>query len=97
MKRDQVLQLLKESYDELSEKYQVDSLILFGSTARDEANLGNDVDILVAFSEPVGLFRFISLKQHLEKLLGCKVDLGTHRSLKPAIKEKVLAGAIHVP
>ena len=97
MKRDQVLQILCESYDELSEKYQVDSLLLFGSTARDEGHHDSDVDILVAFSQPVGLFHFISLKGRLEELLGCKVDLGTHRSLKPAIKGKVLAEAIHVP
>ncbi len=44
--------------------------ILFGSVARDEASIGSDVDLLVEFKEPIGLFRFIELQHHLEKLLG---------------------------
>ena len=64
--------------------------------ARDEARLDSDVDILVEFSEPVGLFLFIELKQYLEEILGCKVDLGTPRSLKPYLKDRVMDEAIHV-
>ncbi len=56
----------------------------------------SDVDILVEFSRPVGLFQFIELQQRLEALLGSKVDLGTPRSLRPRIKERVLQEAIRV-
>lgn len=97
MKRDEALRALRQERKELAERYHVASLALFGSVARDEARSDSDVDILVEFSQPVGLFLFIELQQELEKLLGCKVDLGTPRSLKPRIKEQVLREAIHVP
>ncbi|MEJ2706392.1 MAG: nucleotidyltransferase family protein [Anaerolineales bacterium] len=96
MKRSQVLQILLQQRKELTERYHVASLFLFGSVARDEASPDSDIDILVEFSQPVGLFHFIELKQHLEELLGCEVDLGTPRSLKPYLKEQILKEAVRV-
>jgi len=96
MKREDVLRILRKQQKELADRYNVASLSLFGSVARDEALLVSDVDLLVEFSQPVGLFLFIELQQHLETMLGCKVDLGTPRSLKPRIKEHVLKEAIRV-
>lgn len=96
MKRNEAVHLLRQHRKELSEKYQVKSLSLFGSVARDEARPDSDIDILVEFSRPVGLFHFIELQQRLGEILGCTVDLGTPRSLKPYIKEQVLQEAILV-
>lgn len=96
MKRSQVLQILLQQRKELTERYHVASLFLFGSVARDEASPDSDIDILVEFSQPVGLFHFIELKQRLEELLGCEVDLGTPRSLKPYLKEQILKEAVRV-
>jgi predicted nucleotidyltransferase len=96
MKKSDVIRILKRQSKELEENFSVASLSLFGSVARDEASAGSDVDLLVEFSKPVGLFQFIELQQRLEELLECKVDLGTPRSLKPRIKEHVLQEAIRV-
>ena len=96
MKRSDVLRILHENSGELSGKYGVKSMALFGSVARDEARPDSDVDLLVEFDRPVGLFAFIGLQQFLENLLGSKVDLGTLRSLKPRLKDSVLQEAIHV-
>lgn len=96
MKRAEVIRILRERQAELHESYSVKSLALFGSVARDEARPDSDVDLLVEFEKPVGLFHFIGLQQRLETLLGCKVDLGTPRSLKPRLKETVLEEAIYV-
>ncbi|MBE0687638.1 MAG: nucleotidyltransferase family protein [Anaerolineaceae bacterium] len=95
MKRDEVLSALKQN-NILAEQFGIKSLYLFGSTARDEARPDSDVDLLVEFNRPLGLFEFIELQQKLESILGCKVDLGTKRSLKQQIKEEVLQGAILV-
>jgi predicted nucleotidyltransferase len=95
MKREQVINLIRQKQTELSLRYHVESITLFGSVARDEACMDSDVDILVEFSQPVGLFHFIDLKQYLEEILRCKVDLGTPRSLKPYIlDEEILWKAI---
>ncbi len=96
MKRDDVIRVLKKHRVELHRQYGVKSLSLFGSVARNEARSESDVDLLVEFSHPVGLFAFIGLQQYLKSLLGCKVDLGTPGSLKPRLKEIVLREAIHV-
>lgn len=96
MKRDQVIRILSERRSEIYENFQVKSLALFGSVARDEARSDSDVDLLVEFSHPVGLFHFIGLQQYLESLLGNPVDLGTVTSLKPYLKESVMREAIHV-
>jgi hypothetical protein len=96
MKRDQVIRILAGYSSELYENYAVKSLALFGSVARDEARQDSDVDLLVEFSRPVGLFQFIGLQQYLETLLGCRVDLGTPASLKPTLRESILQEAIHV-
>ena len=96
MRRDDVILRLTEQRRELEQNYGVETLFLFGSTARDEASPESDVDLLVEFGRPIGLFKFIELQQHLESLLECKVDLGTKRSLKPFIKDEVLKDAIRV-
>jgi len=96
MNREDVLYRLRHQKQELTEQYHVASLSLFDSVARNQALPGSDVDLLVEFSQPVGLFQFIELQQYLEDILGCQVDLGTPRSLKPFIKQEVLQEAIRV-
>jgi len=96
MKREDIIRILKEQQKTLTERYNVERLSLFGSVARGEARDDSDVDLLVEFSQPVGLFQFIELQQWLQSFLGCDVDLGTPRSLKSAIKDQVLREAIRV-
>ncbi len=96
MKREKVLQLLSARANELQEQFGVKSLSLFGSVARDEATEVSDVDLLVEFDRPTGYFGLIALQEHLEGLLGCKVDIGTRNSLKPRLRTRVLQESIHV-
>jgi predicted nucleotidyltransferase len=42
---------------------------------RGEQKGSSDVDVLVEFEEPVGLFEFMKLENYLSELLGVKVDL----------------------
>jgi len=74
--------------------FGVKSLMLFGSVARDEAHLDSDVDLLVEFDRPVGLFTFVRLKRYLEEIFNTSVDLGTPDSLKPYLQELVTREAI---
>jgi predicted nucleotidyltransferase len=96
MKRDEVVRILHEQQKELVERYHIASLSLFGSVARDEARVDSDIDIMVKFARPTGLFQFIDLKKRLEALFGCKVDIGKQRSLKPHLRARVLQEAIRV-
>jgi len=96
MKREEIIHILHQNRNHFAEYYGVKSLALFGSVARDEARLDSDVDLLVEFNRPVGLFGLFKLQDALEKLLGCPVDLGTSASLKPRIRTQVLSECIRV-
>ncbi len=90
------MKIIRAIANHIAEKFDPAQIILFGSHAYGKPTAWSDVDLLVEFSRPVGLFQFIELQQRLEALLGRKVDLGTPRSLKPRIKEHVLREAILV-
>jgi hypothetical protein len=96
MKRDQALATLKTERERLQREYGVKSLALFGSVARDEATAASDLDLLVEFDRPTGLLGLFNLQAHLEELLGCPVDLGTPSSLKPRVRQRVLAEVVYV-
>jgi predicted nucleotidyltransferase len=93
MRRDQALDRLTSHRNEL-DGFKVASISVFGSVARDEAQEGSDVDLLVEFSEPVGLFHFVRLKRYLEDILGARVDLVTPGALKSQLRERILSEAI---
>jgi hypothetical protein len=77
------------------EQMSVKSIALFGSTARGDDNSDSDIDILIEFSRPVGLFHFIEVKEFLEKVLGREVDLVTRAALKPQLRERILEEAVN--
>jgi len=77
-------------------KLGVLTLALFGSVARNEGKAGSDVDILVDFDAKKGFFVFVDLKNYLETILKCEVDLVTKNALHPALKKKILQEAKHV-
>src|SRR3989338_4964026 len=63
---------------------------IFGSYARGENKSESDLDILVKFSKPKGLFDIIGLERELSEKLERKVDLVTQGALSPYIKDNVL-------
>ena len=93
MKRDEVLAIVAAHRQQL-QAMGVKSLELFGSVARDEAGPDSDVDFLVDFDRPVGLFEFIEVRLYLEDVLGCSVDMGTQNALREHLREPVLKDVI---
>ncbi len=94
MRKEEIIQVLKNNRKELN-RFHVASLSLFGSVVRGEARSSSDIDILVEFSETVGIFDFIRLKLFLEKILNSTVDLVTPDALKDRLKSAILKEAIH--
>ena len=86
MKRQRAIELLSRSKPDLSARFGVTRLALFGSTARDTATGGSDVDILVAFDGPATSKRYFGVQFYLEDLLGCPVDLVTEKALRPELR-----------
>jgi predicted nucleotidyltransferase len=93
VRRDEALKILTDHREELQE-FGVKRLAIFGSVARDEAGPESDVDVLVEFDKPVGIFEFLDLKTRLEELLGRPVDLATENGLKRQLRDRILEEAI---
>jgi predicted nucleotidyltransferase len=70
------------------------SVRLFGSYVRRASTEASDVDVLVELEPGSSLLDLVAIKQDLEDLLGCKVDVVTESSLSPYIREDVLKEAI---
>lgn len=87
---------LRELKPLLESEYKVKSIGFFGSYARGEEREDSDVDILVEFSEPIGLLKFVELEDFLTEELGVKVDLVMKSALKPRVRERVLREAVYV-
>jgi len=80
----------------LKERFKVKRIAIFGSYLRNKQKLSSDLDILVEFSEPIGLFSFVDLENFLAQKLGIKVDLVMKDALKLRIKNKIIQEAIYV-
>ncbi len=66
--REEILGGLAAAKAELQERFQVQSLALFGSYARNEQTDRSDVDVLVEVDPSIGL-GFVSLAEELERRL----------------------------
>jgi hypothetical protein len=87
---------LSQHRKDISENFRVRDMGVFGSFVRGEAKEDSDVDIIVTFSAPIGLFKFMSLEEYLEGLLGLKVDLVSKDALKPRIGARILREVVYV-
>ena len=94
MIKNQILSLIKEHQKELKQ-YQVESIYLFGSVAREEEGPQSDVDILVAFEGPGTFDQYMDLKFYLEDLFKRKVDLVAKAGLRPELRDIVKQDLIH--
>lgn len=88
---DDLRRILRQQLPLLQERYAVESLGLFGSYVRGEADSESDLDVLVRFRQAPGLIHFVELENYLSDLLGLRVDLVMAEALKPNIGRRVLA------
>jgi len=93
---DEIKEIIKKHKDELKEKYSVKEIGIFGSFVRGEAKEDSDIDILVEFEKPIGLFKFLELEEYLSNLIGRKVDLVSKKALKPHIGKHILEEVVTV-
>jgi predicted nucleotidyltransferase len=87
---------LGEHKSEVEKQFNVSELGVFGSYVRDEQNRKSDVDILVDFKKPIGLFKFMDLEEYLQKILGKKIDLVSKKALKPRIGAQILKEVVFI-
>ena len=89
--------LMKEKRDkilEITARHGATEVRVFGSTVRGKTKPGSDIDLLVELQAGRSLLDIVAIKQDLEDLLNCKVDIVTEGALSTYIKNEVLQQAV---
>ena len=90
--KEEIIRKIQKAKPELKRLFGVESVILFGSYARNEATSESDIDLLVKM--PPSYKNFFRLQSYLESLLGKKVDLGT--KLRLYVQRQAEKEMIHI-
>lgn len=70
---------------------------VFGSFARGVGvRKSSDIDILVELDADLSLLDVIRINRELEQALGRKVDLVEYETIKPRIRERILADEVRI-
>ena len=91
--RDAILKTLEANRAAIR-RFGVQRLGLFGSAARGEATDTSDLDFLVEL-DPKSFDAYMSLKEFLEGLFACRVDLVLRDSLKPRLSQTILDETVY--
>jgi hypothetical protein len=95
-KIEEIKTILENHKQDISGKYKVAEIGIFGSYVKGEQKDTSDVDVLVEFKESIGLLKFIEMENYLTDLLGVKVDLVMKSSLKPRIGKRILEEVVYL-
>lgn len=93
--KEEVIKCLRDNKELLQKKFPLKSIALFGSYARNEQKEESDIDVLVEFSQPVGI-EFVDLAIHLETMFNHKVDLVSRKGVKSHYLPYIEDDAIYV-
>lgn len=77
-------------------KYSIKRMGIFGSVARGEQTEDSDVDVYLETSTP-SMFALVHIKEDLQKLFGCNVDLVRLRErMDSLLKSRIEKEGIYV-
>ena len=96
MNIEEILKNKRNETLDIATRYGARKMRIFGSVLRGEAKLNSDVDFLVELETGRSLLDIIAIKQDLEDLLGCKVDVVTEAALSPYIRDEVRGQAVNL-
>jgi len=90
------LALLRQYMAKNARKYGIERMGIFGSVARGEQTENSDVDVCIE-GRLHGFFALAGIKQELEEVFGCKVDIVRLRNkMDSFLREKIQKEAIYV-
>ena len=93
--RQECIDKIKAKAEYITSQFEVSSLRLFGSLARNRQRESSDVDVCVEM--PPDLFQLIGLKQYLEDLLCCDVDvIRVHSNIDPFLMNQIEKDGIYI-
>ena len=96
MTQSELLTTLANVKNELKQRFGIEEIALFGSYARNEATEESDVDIAILKMNLRNGFDVIRAKYFLQETLNKDVDIGTFKSMKTFIKNRIKKDFVHV-
>jgi len=93
MKQDEVIKALEKNREAIKD-FGVRSIGLFGSCARGEEAATSDLDFIVELEEKT-FDAYMGLREFLEGLFGCRVDLVLEDAIKPRLRESIMKEVVH--
>ncbi len=93
--REEILNILGQNKEAI-QRFGVKRLSLFGSFARGQGKDGSDLDFLVEFNQK-SFDAYMGLKEYLETLFQCHVDLVLPNVIKPRLRSRIFEEAVHAP
>ncbi len=89
MERQEAVNLLRAHENELRQ-LGVEHLFLFGSTVRDEANPGSDIDLFIDYVRGrFGLFQLMEVEEAASRIPGHKADVMTRDSIHKTLRKRI--------
>jgi len=93
--RQECIDKIRANAEYITSQFEVSTLRLFGSLARNQQRESSDVDVCVEM--PPDLFQLIGLKQYLEELLGCDVDvIRVHSNMDSFLMNQIEKDGIYI-
>jgi predicted nucleotidyltransferase len=95
MKRDDIILALRHFKKGNQQRYRIEKIGIFGSSARGDTNTESDIDVVVVL-EKQDLFNLIGIKQDLEEQFGVPVDVVSYREkMNDYVKRKIDDDALY--
>jgi uncharacterized protein len=86
-----IISTLQTLKPRLAEEYQITRIGILGSVIKRAWIDESDIDILVEFSDPPGLFMFMEIEEVLSDILHARVDLMDAKGIKPRLRNCILS------
>jgi predicted nucleotidyltransferase len=95
MRRNDIIKTLRHFKEGNRQRYRIEKIGIFGSSARGEMNTESDIDVVVVL-EKQDLFKLIGIKQDLEEQFGVPVDIVSYREkMNEYLKRKIEDEALY--
>ena len=94
----QILHFLSVNKQDISRKYQLTKLGVFGSYARGEQTAVSDLDLLIEFEDntPNLTEKKEFLRKEIQSVFHIQVDICREKYIKPVFRQQILSDAIYV-
>ena len=87
---------VRQFKERFASKYGIRSIGIFGSVARGEHRLDSDLDVFVELEE-ADQFTMFDIRETLESLCGCKVDLlRLRKGLRDLLLKRIVQDGIYI-